>query len=312
MIVPPFLTLEQPVDYLYEREYFSRGTISEDHKQRLAHLNFHYFLGYARNYRALVGRGTIERSLKAPDDVLRVVDYDMRVSTALHSALRAVEWRLRATAVRHYCQKFDPAASFLSPRQFRETEPGSANLIVQNVLMHIFRHDEPYVKDRLREIAEVRGVAVPKSYEKASHELCVELASVLPLWAVIDSFSLGLLGHFIMCCDTDREEPVWREVANDLGISARVFETQIKSLAYLRNLVAHHARLWRRPTVDSPRAPKIFKARLRDTDNKSMYWAFLNLATFLPSDIRMKFADELDALVKEDDLYHYGVTRVGA
>ena len=53
MQIPPFLTVEQRVDYLYDRNYFERGSVTDEHTRRLSGLNFHYFLGYARNYRAL-------------------------------------------------------------------------------------------------------------------------------------------------------------------------------------------------------------------------------------------------------------------
>lgn len=126
----------------------------------------------------------------------------------------------------------------------------------------------------------------------------------------MDSFSLGLLGQFVMNCDTVHPFPVWTAVAKDLDIAAQVFETQVKSLAYLRNSVAHHARLWMRPTADSARRPRMFDKRLRRVHPKSMHWAFMNLATFLPKDQRQPFADRVDTLTREDPIYRHGITHV--
>lgn len=84
MSAPPFLTVEERVQYLYDREYFAHGSVDDTHRARLAETNFHYFLGYARNYRALVGRRQFQVDRKHPDDVFRVIDLDTRVSALVH------------------------------------------------------------------------------------------------------------------------------------------------------------------------------------------------------------------------------------
>lgn len=307
---PPFLSVAQRVRYLYDRQYFEEGTVTDKHAVRLEEVNFHYFLGYARNYRALVGRKLIDVDRKSPDDVFRVIDADARMSALLHRGLRAAEWRLRSVVVEKYCSKFDSAGSFLEVAQYRATEKGSRERLVASLLTHIYRHDEPYVDHHIRERCAVTGGSKPHRYEPAVHQACLNLASELPLWSVVDSFSLGLLGQFVMCCDTDHDSPVWKEVAKELDIGAKVFETQIRSVAYLRNSVAHHARLWMRPTSDSPKRPRLFKKDLRDTHPKSMSWAFLNLATFLGGAQRREFANDVLSLLDEEDLYRYGVTQV--
>lgn len=276
MQVPPFLTVSQRIDYLYDRSYFERASVTDHHAKRLAGLNFHYFLGYARNYRALVGRGQISVSHKSPDDVFRVIDMDTAVSALVHEGLRTAEWRLRAAAVEQYCAKFASANSYLQTTQYRATDADSPRRMVESILLHIFRHDEPYVDEYLREAADSKSLTKPRRYEAACHDLCLDLAADLPLWAVVDSFSLGLLGQFVMSCDKSNTSSVWRAVAKDLDVSAQVLETQVKSLAYLRNSVAHHARLWMRPTSDSAKKPRLFDNRLRGVHPKSMHWAFMN------------------------------------
>lgn len=310
MSAAPFLTVEERVQYLYDRGYFDPGTVSDEHRARLAEVNFHYFLGYARNYRALVGRKQVQVSARHPGDVFRVIDMDARVSALVHGGLRSAEWRLRSAAVERYCDKFDPANSFLRPTQYRATDPESPDRMVESVLLHIYRHDEPYVDECLREASRVKGMNKPRRYETANHAVCLDLAVDLPLWSVVDSFSLGLLGQFVMTCDKDQQSPVWKAVANDLDIGAQVFETQVKSLAYLRNSVAHHARLWMRPTSDSAKKPRLFDKRLRGVHPKSMYWAFMNLANFLPKDHRQDFARQVDDLTSEDPIYRHGITNV--
>lgn len=308
----PFLDLDGRVRYLYERDYFPDGTLTDAHRVQLEKLNFHYFLGYARNYRMLVGQGRVQRSEKNPDDVFALIERDHQVSRLLYGGLRQAEWLLRNLVVKRYCENFDSAGSFLREEQYLEVGNDSRGEMVREVLTHIVRYGEPYVDVQIAAAAQRAGETRPKRYEAALHGRCVTYASGLPLWSVVDSFSFGLLSRFITQCDPRGNGvlPVWKEVARDLEIPAAIFPTNLQALAVLRNLVAHHTRLWMRPTTNSPRKPDLFERRLRDTDNKAMRVSFLNLALFQGRSERNQFADQVDSLVSADDVYYYGVTRV--
>lgn len=155
----PFLTPDQRVEYLYERDYFPPGSLTEENRSQLEQINFHYFLGYARNYRMLVRRGLIPAKEKAPDDVFAVIEHDHRVSDLLYSGLRRAEWNLRRLAVEHYCQRFPSVKSFLKTEQYVETEEGSAHQLITSILHQILRHGEPYVVEHLRKKANEQGLA---------------------------------------------------------------------------------------------------------------------------------------------------------
>lgn len=312
MSSPPYLTVAQRVEYLYSNNFFDDGTITQVHIKRLAAMNFHYFLGYARNYRALVGRRQIRVSRKTPDDVFTVIDLDTKVAALVHEVLRIVEWRLRALVVEHYCAKFEPANSFLQPGQYRSlsNDGSDRDRMVGAILAAILRHDEPYVADHIDQAARWQGLSRPRRYDQANHNQCVQLAADLPLWSVIDSFSFSLLNSFVMRCDLDTTTPVWKQVAGSVKVAAQVFETNLKSVTFVRNAVAHHARLWMRPTSDSPKKPRMFDKLLRDAHPKSMYWAFLNLATFLPDAARWAFVRDLTQLTDQHEIYRHGITRV--
>lgn len=164
MSAAPLLTVKERVQYLYDREYFACGTVDDALRARLAETDFHYFLGYARNYRALIGRQQVQVAQKHPDDVFRVIDLDARVSALVHEGLRSAEWRLRSAAVEQYCSRFDSCRSFLQPTQYRATDLTSQERMVDNVLVHIDRHDEPYVDQCLREASKLKGISKPRRY----------------------------------------------------------------------------------------------------------------------------------------------------
>jgi abortive infection bacteriophage resistance protein len=68
-----------------------------------------------------------------------------------------------------------------------------------------------------------------------------------PLWAVTELMTFGELSRWIA---SGRNPRVKSEVARDLGlISREVLDGAIQLLAYIRNICAHHGRLWNRRTV---------------------------------------------------------------
>lgn len=308
----PFLSLERKVAYLYERSYFPKGALTAQHEDRLGTLNFHYFLGYARNYRLLVPQRAAGITVADPDDVFRMIDRDHQIAQLLYKGLRHVEWRLRALAVEQYCARFDACGSYLRTTQYLPVRAGSQEEMVRSILGSILRHGEPFVEDHIAERAKAQGRERPKRYEAARHVEIVSYVEDLPLWAVIDSFTLGTLSHFITECDgaKDVSERAWKGVADSLEIRHPVFQSNIESLTVLRNQVSHHARMWMRPSSVTPKKPQVFDKQLRNADSKSMMIGFANLALFHGREDRQSFLDEVYNMVAQDPLYQHGVTKV--
>lgn len=260
----------------------------------------------------LVGRGLIDRTEKSPDDVFTIIEQDHHVAGLLYNGVRRAEWALRRLAVERYCDQFEPTQTFLDPNRYSETYYGSSRRLVEQMLDQILRYGEPYVSSHIDTVSRETGLPRHKSYAVEHHKACATLVKDLPLWAVVDCFSLGLLSRFITRCHSPQapESPVWKAVAHDLDIPAQLFPTHIESLAVLRNLVAHHTRLWMRPTTSSPRKPKRYEKVLRGTDPKAMRVAFINVAMFQERNEKSRYLERIEAAIEEDPVYYYGVTKV--
>ncbi|MEW5835560.1 MAG: Abi family protein [Pseudomonadota bacterium] len=74
----------------------------------------------------------------------------------------------------------------------------------------------------------------------------------LPIWVAIEVWDFGTMSQlFAMMQVADKAR-----IAAKYGISDwRVFQSWLRSLSYLRNLVAHHSRLWNRNVVEQPKLP---------------------------------------------------------
>lgn len=74
-----------------------------------------------------------------------------------------------------------------------------------------------------------------------------------PSWMILEITSFGSLSLLFSNLNTIKEK---REIADYFGVSDSVFGSWIHSIVYLRNLCAHHSRLWNRTLSIQPLLPK--------------------------------------------------------
>ena len=74
----------------------------------------------------------------------------------------------------------------------------------------------------------------------------------LPFWVAIEIWDFGLLSWFFSGLKNSDQ----RFIAEKYGVMhGRVFESWFRSMNYLRNLCAHHSRVWNRNIIDQPKLP---------------------------------------------------------
>lgn len=74
----------------------------------------------------------------------------------------------------------------------------------------------------------------------------------LPIWVAIEVWDFGVMSQlFAMMKIKDQDHIAQKYGLND----GQVFQSWLRSLNYLRNLVAHHSRLWNRNIIDQPKLP---------------------------------------------------------
>lgn len=312
---PPFLTIDKRVDYLYHKDYFAQNSLSEEDVERLESLNFHYFLGYARNFRKLHFDGILKGE-KSPSRVFRLIDIDATISETLYSGIRNAEWLLRHFFVQAYCEKFDPRGSFLEYENYANLGGEYTNdHLARGLINDILEYSEAYVVEQLSEAAKSMHCKTPKRCTSDNWSLCRDLSKELPLWSVVDSFSLGRLVKLVQRCDSSEEdtERIWRDVASGLDIPAGRFQAGMESLRSLRNLVSHQSRLWMRPTTNTVSKRGQFHKKIAQCHSKAMLPAFYNVASFQGSEEkRFAFSGRLEAIIDSEDDYKYGISHIGA
>lgn len=73
-----------------------------------------------------------------------------------------------------------------------------------------------------------------------------------PSWIILEISSFGNLSSFYFNLKPMKGK---RTIANHFGLEESVFESWLHTLVYVRNLCAHHARLWNRTLSIAPQIP---------------------------------------------------------
>jgi len=74
-----------------------------------------------------------------------------------------------------------------------------------------------------------------------------------PCWMVSEVISLGRWSY-VFSCIKNREDQ--KAISRVFGVHYRILDSWMQSIVYLRNLCAHHNRIWNRIFVISPKKMK--------------------------------------------------------
>lgn len=91
------------------------------------------------------------------------------------------------------------------------------------------------------------------------YALTYQEPELMPSWAMLEELSLGELSHFFKGLAKDKDK---KTIASGLGLSAPLLESWLHTLTVIRNICAHHARLWNRELGIKPAYPT----------QKDFYW----------------------------------------
>jgi abortive infection bacteriophage resistance protein len=102
---------------------------------------------------------------------------------------------------------------------------------------------------------------INRSREKFIEHNKVKYGLPLPIWIVCEIWDFGTLSTLYAGMKEEDQD----RISHQYGISnGRVFASWLRSLNYLRNVCAHHSRLWNRNIIDQPKLPKRTEAPIID------------------------------------------------
>ena len=125
------------------------------------------------------------------------------------------------------------------------------------------------------------------SYTNHQGKYTAQAYAELPVWIAVEALSFGTLSR---CLEASEGSGVLAAVADEIDVAHATLASQIRSLVYLRNHCAHHARLWNHSVLDSPGLNNNIARRA-----KKKYGAFEDRAVF-------RILIVLDLILEQGDL----------
>lgn len=306
----PYLSPQAKEEFLHDHKMIDSPLTEEDHRC-LSSINFHFLMGYTRNYRALVDSGKWEGP-KNFGDIRGLLDAETELSGFLASWIHKAEQYLRALTVTYYCSVQGHGCGYMEWDKWEEIgEKG----VVREILKNIRRHHEPYLDYAIKERAATLGIAVPGKHDRLDYGIWHSLLEEIPLWATIDSFTVGTLSQFLNYCEIPGTEggKLSTAIAQELGVSKNHFSQVMHCFSVTRNLLFHQQRLWMRPVPVSPGVPKHLLRRryqgegFKDQNREAHFIALINISQLLPRAERTRYLDSLDSFMQNNELYRMGI-----
>ncbi len=243
----PALTVEQQIDRLRDRGMLIADKAQAAHA--LLHLNYYRLRGYWFVFETGPDQFAAGTTFEA---VLALYDFDRRLRVEVMDAVERFEVSLRT----HWAYVL---AHLAGPSAYRDASlfTGNHERLLAGVERLYAERKEPYLLRYLDRNEEP------------------------PIWALCESMMLGDLSKWL---SSIRRHPHRQRIADAYDLHETPFCSFVRHINYVRNVCAHHGRLWDRPLLinqlDFPARPAGLVAQLQPDppQNRRVYNTLVLLA----------------------------------
>lgn len=240
----PPKTYPEQVDLLRQRGMGISDQARAEHY--LSHLNYYRLAGYILPFELDHATHAI-RPGTTFDDVLDLYVFDRELRLLVLDAVERIEVSVRTKWAYHLSHAAGPHGYLdvehaASSRQFAKQ--------LCTLERELARSGEPFIK-HFRE--------------------CYSDPDLPPVWAACEVMSLGHLSNWYAML---RPVALRKLISNDYELNQQVLESVLHHLSYLRNICAHHCRLWNREfviTVSRPKRPVQLRDAMDRPGNRRLY-----------------------------------------
>ncbi|MDR0535758.1 MAG: Abi family protein [Puniceicoccales bacterium] len=168
-------------------------------------------------------------------DVARLYEYDKWLRSLMLAALRSIEISVRV-AIAHHLGRRDIFAHE-NPNTFKQS----------------FLANESTFRGKSWHQAwldKYRQLLTRKDTEDYIRAFMAKYGERIPIWVAIELWDFGLLSRFF----SGMKNPDQQAVSMTYGVGEPgIFASWLRNFSYVRNVCAHHSRLWNRNLVEQPR-----------------------------------------------------------
>ncbi|WP_372029247.1 Abi family protein [Pseudomonas kurunegalensis] len=238
-----------------------RGLIIQDEAKAhcfLEAVSFFRLTPYMRPFQIPNDASHTFRPGKRLRELTRLYDFDRRLRLLIIDAIERIEVATRAIISNHMAP-LHGAHWYLQRQLFQ------SNYRHEELLNHIRSKQEKACRDHQRDCLRIdgttasmerkerlKGLRAKESYAR-HYALTYDDPQLMPGWAAMEELTLGDLSHLFkgLARDADR-----KSIARRLNLPGPLLRSWLHTLTTVRNICAHHARLWNRELGIRPELPK--------------------------------------------------------
>ncbi|OIO02742.1 MAG: hypothetical protein AUJ51_05725 [Elusimicrobia bacterium CG1_02_56_21] len=208
----------------------SRGLVISDMaaaESFLGKVNYYHFSGYCLQFER--ARHEFLPGTRF-EQVVALCEFDHQLRDIISEGLAFVEMAVRTQTAYHFSHAFNDAFAHENPANFRTNQTNHA-IWVEDLHHNTKKSYEFFVRHFQRDY--------PKSFP------------AVPVWVAVEIMSFGALSKFVEYMH-NKEQKV---IAANFKLQPPVLVSWLRSFCYIRNICAHHARLWDKRLSVSPTLP---------------------------------------------------------
>ena len=282
----PTLTLDQQITHLQNNGMEISDV--DDAKWWLLHVSYYRLSGYWFPFEMPKGtQGPRFKNGTKFEQIVKLHEFDRTLRKLTLEAIESIEVSLRGNWA-HSMALLGHGHSYLNPKHY----------LCQNK----YKSNKLRLSDETRKSKERFIKAYRKKY----------LQPLPPVWMTSEILSLGSLSHWYAAI---KEPSLRQQIAKPFGLDEKVFKSYIHHLSVVRNICAHHGRLWDRVfdiAARLPKHPNTLNASLNQADPKRIYNT-LTMVRYSLSKTAPTYGNQWSVLVKQhiSTLPHFSDSLMG-
>lgn len=235
---------KQPIDYNQQIAVLKqRGLIIDDENAALGQLHIISYFRLASYWKPME-QDKVTHTFKPNshfDNAVNLYYFDKELRALLFTTIQSIEIALRTKVIHHISIKYG-AFWFADETLFTNKYMFQENLT--HIKQDLKRSKEDFIQEHF------------SKYDTPDYP---------PVWKTLEVVSFGTLSKLLECLS---DNSVKKAIAHEFNLPQHKYlESWVKSIAVLRNCIAHHARIWNRKFPLKPQMPKNLKGLWIDVGN---------------------------------------------
>ena len=226
-------SIQEQIDLLKHR-----GMIIEDEKfahLHLSHISYYRLKGYWWDMQKDKDNHIFQTGSRF-EDVIARYSFDKELRLILFDAIETIEIALRTKMIYHLSQSYG-GLFYMDSTLFVSELLHQQHL--EDLMTEFLRSGEVFIKEYKRKYGVWKGGK------------CVSLTQQPDAWVIFEVATFGTLSKLYK--NLSHQIPEKAKIANEFGLNLHnELSSWLEAISYLRNIVAHHSRVWSRNMVKRP------------------------------------------------------------